>query len=114
MKSALIFFLISLVIILGFNIYILRKELRNSVEYAEFMEKGNDGLRRELTRLNRVNNENEKLLNELDQILKEFNTKVPFAAMNKYIPKRVWNDIKPIIDRLQVFQEERERRVFRK
>jgi hypothetical protein len=28
--------------------------------------------------------------------------------MNKYVPKKIWKDIKPIIDRLQAFQEERE------
>lgn len=111
MKSVLIFFLIGLVMVLGFNTFILQKEVRSTTEYAEFMEKGNDGLRRELTRLNRVNSENEKLLNELDQSLKEFDSKVPFATMNKYIPKRVWNDIKPIIDRLQIFQEERVKRL---
>jgi predicted PurR-regulated permease PerM len=107
MKFALIFFLIGLVIVLGFNISTLRKELQNTIEDAEFMEERNNKLQRELMRLSRVNSENEQLLNELDQSLKEFNSKVPFATMKKYIPKRVWDDIKPIIDRLQVFQEAR-------
>jgi len=111
MKSALIFFLIGLVVILGFNIYTLKKELRDTIEHAKFMEEGNDKLQRDLMRLNRANSENEQMLNELDQSLKEFNSKVPFATMKKYVPKRVWNDIKPIIDRLQIFQEAREKRL---
>ena len=37
--------------------------------------------------------------------------KVSRATMKKYVPKRMWNDIKPIIDRLQVFQEGREKRL---
>ncbi|HAZ10160.1 MAG: hypothetical protein A2047_01425 [Omnitrophica bacterium GWA2_41_15] len=109
MKSALIFFLIGLVIVLGFNIYTSRKELRDTIEHAKFMEEGNNKLQRDLMRLSRANSENEQMLNELDQSLKEFNSKVPFATMKKYIPKRVWNDIKPIIDRLQVFQETKEK-----
>lgn len=111
MKSALILFLICLVIVLGFNIYTLRKELRDTIEHANFMEEGNNKLQRDLMRLSRANSENEQMLNELDQSLKEFNSKVPFATMNKYVPKRVWNDIKPIIDRLQIFQEVREKRL---
>ena len=111
MKSALIFFLIGLVIVLGFNIYALKKELRDTIEHAKFMEEGNNKLQRDLMRLNRANSENEQMLNELDQSLKEFNSKVPFATMKKYVPRRVWNDIKPIIDRLQVFQEAREKRL---
>ena len=105
MKSALIFFLIGLVIVFGFNIYTLRKELRDTIEHAKFMEEGNNKLHRDLMRLNITNSENEQMLNELDQSLKEFNNKVPFATIKKYIPKRVWNDIKPIIDRFQAFQE---------
>jgi len=109
MKPALIFVLIGLVVILGFNIYTLKKELRDIIEHAKFMEEGNNKLQRDLMRLSRTNSENEQMLNELGQSLKEFNSKVPFATMKKYVPGRVWNDIKPIIDRLQVFQETRER-----
>ncbi|MDP2921370.1 MAG: hypothetical protein Q8O12_03260 [Candidatus Omnitrophota bacterium] len=111
MKLVLIFFLIGLVIFLSFNISVLRKELRDTIEHAEFMEKGNDKLRIELISLRRINSGNEQLLNELDQSLKELNSKVPFATMDKYIPKQVWNDIKPIIDRLQIFQEARGKRL---
>lgn len=108
MKSVSILFLIGLVIVLGFNIVSLRKELRNTAEHAEFMEEGNNKLRMELTRLTKVNIGNERLLNELDQSLKEFDSKIPFSTMDKYIPEKVWDSIKPIIDRLQAFQEARE------
>jgi hypothetical protein len=108
MKIVLISFLIILIIILGFNIAALRRELRNTTEHAEFMEEGNNKLRMELERLMKVNSGNEQILNELDQSLKELDSKIPFATMNKYIPKKVWDSIKPIIDRLKAFQEERE------
>lgn len=111
MKSALIFFLIGLVIVLSFNIHTLKKELWDTIEHAKFMEEGNNKLHRDLMRLTGVNSENEQMLNELDQILKEFNSKAPFTTMKKHVPKRVWDDIKPIIDRLQVFQEAREKRL---
>lgn len=109
MKSILIVFLIGMVIIFGFNIFTLKKELRDAVEYSEFMEEGNNKLRKELIRLTRINSGNEQLLNELDQSLKELDSKLSFADMKKHIPKRVWNNIKPIIDQLQAFREAREK-----
>lgn len=113
MKFALIYFLIVLIVILGFNIYALRRELRSAMEYSGFMEESNDKLHRELMLISRINSENEKLLNEGDQILKEFDSKVPFATMEKNIPKRVWDDIKPIIDKIQLFQEARREKLLR-
>lgn len=110
MKFALIVFLIVLIIILGFNISALRKELRSAIEYSEFIEKNNDELHGKLIRLSEINSEKEKLLNEIDQIIEEFDSKVPFATMEKNIPKRMWNDIKPIINRIKVFQETRGKR----
>jgi len=106
-KFAFILLLIVLIIILGFNISTLRKELRSAMEYSKFIEESNEELHRKLIRLSEVNSEKEKLLNEVDQIIEEFDRKVPFATMEKNIPKRIWNDIKPIINRIQVFQEAR-------
>jgi GTP1/Obg family GTP-binding protein len=110
MKSALIFFLIGLVIILGFNISVLRKNLRDTAKHAEFIEEGNNKLRMELARMMKINNGNEQLLNELSQSLEEFNSKAPFESIKKYIPGKMWKGIKPIIDRLQAFQEAREKK----
>lgn len=110
MKFIFILLLIVLIIILGFNISALRKELRNAIEYSELIEERNDELQRKLIRLSEINSGNEKLLNELDQIIEEFDSKVPFVTMEKNIPKRMWNDIKPIINRIQVFQEARRKR----
>ena len=112
MKFTFILLLIVLIIILGFNISVLRKELRRTIEYSKFIEESNEELHRKLIRLSEVNSGNEKLLNELDQIIEEFDRKVPFATMEKNIPKRMWNDIKPIIDRIQAFQEARRKRLL--
>ena len=108
MKSVILFILIGLVVFLGFSIFGLRKELLSVKEYARQMEERNSQLQRELMRLSRVNSENERFLNELEQNIREFESKLPFSSLEKYIPKPILNDIKPIIERLKSFQEGRE------
>lgn len=108
MKSAMVFILIGLVIFLGFSISRLRKELLTARKYATQAEERNSQLQRELMRLTRVNSENERFLDELEQSIREFESKLPFSSLEKYIPKHILNDVKPIIEKLQVFQKARE------
>jgi polyhydroxyalkanoate synthesis regulator phasin len=108
MKSVILFILIGLVALFGFNISGLRKELMAAREYARQMEERNSQLQRELMRLSRINSENKRFLDELEQSIKEFENKLPFSSLEKYIPKPILNDVKPIIEKLQVFQKTRE------
>ncbi len=108
MKSAILFILIGLVAFLGFNISGLRKELLSTKENSRQIEERNSQLQRELMHLSRVNSENERFLSELEQTIKEFESKLPFSSLEKYIPKPILNDVKPIIEKLQVFQKARE------
>lgn len=108
MKSAIIFVLIGLVVLFGFNISGLRKELLSTREYARQTEERNNQLQREMMRLSRVNSENERFLSELEQNIREFESKLPFSSLEKYIPKPILNDVKPIIEKLRSFQEARE------
>ncbi|PIP18959.1 MAG: hypothetical protein COT38_02865 [Candidatus Omnitrophica bacterium CG08_land_8_20_14_0_20_41_16] len=112
MKSVILFILIGLVVFLGFSISGLRKELLSVKEYARQTEERNSQLQRELVRLSRVNSENEKFLSELEQNIKEFENKLPFSSLEKYIPKSILNDVKPIIENLQVFQKARENSIL--
>ena len=112
MKSVILFILIGLVVFLGFSISGLRKELLSVKEYARQTEERNSQLQRELMRLSRVNSENERFLSELEQNIKEFETKLPFSSLEKYIPKPILNDVKPIIENLQVFQKARENSIL--
>jgi hypothetical protein len=108
MKSTIIFVLIGLVVLFAFNISGLRKELLSTREYARQTEERNNQLQREMMRLSRANSENERFLSELEQNIREFESKLPFSSLEKYIPKPILNDVKPIIERLEVFQKERE------
>jgi hypothetical protein len=56
--------------------------------------------------------ENERILSELEQVVKELETKMPLTTLEQRIPKAVLKDIKPIIDRLKVLQEAREGMIF--
>ena len=112
MKSVILFILIGLVVFLGFSISGLRKELLSVKEYARQTEERNSQLQRELMRLSRVNSENERFLSELEQNIKEFENKLPFSSLEKYIPKPILNDVKPIIENLQVFQKARENSIL--
>ena len=53
-------------------------------------------------------------MNEIEQSVTELESKVDLETLERYIPKKIWSEIKPIIDRLQDFQKEREKRVLYK
>lgn len=108
MKLALIIFLVVLVIVLGFSVSSLQKELVSVRESSAFYEKRNDDLQKELMRMNRVCDEKERVLNEIEQSVAELESKVDLETLERYIPKKTWSEIKPIIDRLQDFQRARE------
>ena len=108
MKSVLIIFLVVTAIVLGFSVSSLRKELQGARKNTAFYEKRSDELQRELMRMNRVCDEKERVLNEIEQSVTELESKVDLETLERYIPKKTWSKIKPIIDRLQDFQRARE------
>ena len=112
MKSALIVFLAMLAIVLGFRVYSLQKELLRVSKNAVFNEKRSDYLERKLMRVNRAYNEKERLLAEIEQGITELESKVQLETLERYVPKKTWDEIKPIVDRLQVFLEVREKNIL--
>ncbi|MBU0548960.1 MAG: hypothetical protein KJ838_01375 [Candidatus Omnitrophica bacterium] len=108
MKSACIIFLVVLAIVLGFSVSSLQKELLSARKNAAFYEKMSDELQMELMRMKRACNEKEQFLDEIEQSIKELESKVRLETLERYIPKKTWSEIKPIIDRLKAFQEQRE------
>ena len=108
MKLALIIFFVVLAIVLGFSVSSLQKELLSARESNAFYEKRNDDLQRELMRVNRAYNEKERFLNEIEQSITELESKVELETLERYIPKKTWGEIEPIIDKLKAFQETRE------
>jgi len=108
MKLVSIIFLASLVVFLSFSVSALRKELLSASKHTAFLEERNDNLQKELMRLNRTCSEKEQFLNEVEQNIRELESKVPLETLERYIPKKTWDEIKPIIDRLQAFREVRE------
>lgn len=112
MKSALIILLTGLVVFLGFSVSVLRKELLSASKHNVFLEERNDLLQKELMRLNRICNEKDRLLNEIEQSIIELESKVPLETLERYVPKKTWDEIKPIVDRLQAFREAREKNIL--
>jgi predicted nuclease with TOPRIM domain len=108
MKSVIITILAGLAILLGFSGFSLRKELLSVKESVAFSEKRSEDLQKELMRVSRAYNEKERFLEEIEQNIAELESKVQLETLQRYIPKKTWSEIKPIIDRLKVFQEERE------
>jgi len=108
MKSALIIFLAVLAIALGFSVSSVQKELLSVRKNAAFYEKRSDDLQGELMRVNRAYNAKERFLDEIEQSITELESKVELETLERYIPKKTWGEIKPIIDRLQAFSKERE------
>jgi predicted Holliday junction resolvase-like endonuclease len=108
MKSALIILLVIAVIVLGFSVYSLQKEILTARESAVSYGKRSDDLQRELMRLTKGCNEKEQFLEEIEQSITELDRKIQLETIERYIPKKTWDEIKPIIDRLKAFQESRE------
>lgn len=112
MKSALIIFLAMLAIVLGFRVYSLQKELLRVSKNTAFYEKRGDYLERELMRVNLAYNEKERLLAEIEQGITELESKVQLETLERYVPKKTWDEIKPIVDSLQAFLEAREKDIL--
>ncbi len=109
MRSALIIVLAVLAAILGFNVSSLKKELSIARDSAAFYEERKNDLQKELTRVNRVNGDRERFLNEIEQNIAELESKIDLETLEKYVPKKTWSEIKPVIDRLKNFQAMREK-----
>lgn len=105
MKSGLILILTGLVIFFGFSASLLKKELQSAKGRIVLLEEINDKLQREVMRLGKVNAAGEQFLNELDSSVRELEAKMPPEALEKYIPKGMLKDIKPVIDRLRLLRE---------
>lgn len=108
MKVAIIILLVVLVTILGFSVFSLQKELLSARDSAAFYEKRNDETKRELIRLSRLCADKERFLNEIEQSITELDRKIDLETLKRRIPKETWDEIKPIIDKLKAFQQERE------
>ena len=109
MKSFLIIFFAVSVVVLGFSAASLRKELISAQENAAFYEKKSGDLQRELMRINRLYVDKVRFLNEIEQSIAELESKVQLETLERYIPKKTWGEIKPIIDKLKAFQETRKK-----
>lgn len=108
MKLVFIVFFAVLVTILWFGASSLRKELLNERNKAVACEKSGDDLRKELIDIKRVCADQERLLDDIEQSIAELENKVDLKKLEYYIPKKTWNEIKPIIDKLKGFQEIKE------
>jgi chromosome segregation ATPase len=107
MKLVLIILLVMAAIILGFRVYSLQKELLSTNVSLVSYEKRSDDLEMKLMRLTKECNEKEQFLEEIEQSITELDGKVQLETLERYIPKKTWDEIKPIIDRLKAFQETR-------
>jgi Tfp pilus assembly protein PilN len=112
MKSTVIVLLSVLILYLGFNIYYLREDIQLVEDRAVFYEKRSDELHEEVLRLSRLNNTQEKLLNEIEITLDELDTKIQLKTLKRYVPKKIWVEISPIIDRLRQWQNFRQGNIY--
>ncbi|MDP3041667.1 MAG: hypothetical protein Q8N62_02900 [Candidatus Omnitrophota bacterium] len=109
MKSALIIFLIVVVVVLGYRGSLLQKELLSVRGSAAFYEKRSDDLQRELMRMSSLYREEERILDGIEENIAELENKINLETLERYIPKKTWDEIKPVVDRLQSFGKEREK-----
>ncbi len=108
MKFILTSLLGILVIILGLSVYNLQKEFSNARESAIFYSQRSDDLQSELMRLSKECAQKEEFLVEIEESITKLENKIQLENLERSIPKKTWDEIKPIIDRLRVFQESRQ------
>jgi septal ring factor EnvC (AmiA/AmiB activator) len=109
MKLTIIVLLVVCAGILGFCLFSARKELIGMHERYVFYEKRNEELQAELIRHKKDCAENKKLLSEIEQNIKELESKIQLATLERYLPDKTWNEIKPIIGRLRTLRQEEEK-----
>lgn len=107
MKSALITLFAISVIILGIGFSASQKELVTAKKNSAFYEKRSDDLQRELARVNRDCEEKERFLNEIEGNIEELESRIQLETLERYLPKKTWAEIKPIIERLKALQAEK-------
>jgi polyhydroxyalkanoate synthesis regulator phasin len=112
MRPALIVFLAVLLIILGFSVYFLQKELLSARESIALYEKRSSNLERELVRMGGLYAEEKRVLDEIEQSISELENKIDLETLERYIPKNTWDGIRPVVDRLRAFGKEREKGRF--
>jgi TolA-binding protein len=108
MKSVIIAVLTVAVIVFGFSVFSLQKELLSAKESTTISEKRNEELQRELMRVNRLYTDKECFLSEIEQTIAELDGKIDLETLERYIPKKKWSEIEPVIDKLKAFRQERE------
>ncbi|MDD5661458.1 MAG: hypothetical protein PHI07_06270 [Candidatus Omnitrophica bacterium] len=101
-----------LLIILGFSVYYLQKELLSAKESIALYEKRSGNLERELVRIGSLYAEEKRVLDEIEQSVSELESKIDLETLERYIPKNTWDGIRPVVDRLRAFGKEREKGRF--
>ncbi|MDD3087277.1 MAG: hypothetical protein PHP89_01785 [Candidatus Omnitrophica bacterium] len=108
MKRIAIFLLISLLFVLGSTVYFLRKELSLSRESALFYERRNAQLQEELMRVSRLYGENKRFLDGLKENIEELERSVDLDSIERYLPKKIWHEVEPVVDRIKELKWYRE------
>ena len=104
MKLVSIILVAFIAVVLGLNVFSLRKELMSAQENTAFHEKRGDDLQRELMRVNRASMEKDKFIDEIERSIVELENKVGLQTLEKYVPKKTWGEIRPLIDRIHDWQ----------
>ena len=90
---------------LGLRVSALQKELVNARERAELYNKRNEDMQYEVMRLSRAYDGEKRIVAEFKENITDLEDKVQLETLEKYIPKKTWDEIKPIIDKLKAIEE---------
>jgi hypothetical protein len=106
MKWVIIVLLTAVVVVLGLNVSSLQKELVSANARAELYNKRSDELQYEVMRVSRAYDGEKRIVHEIEESITELENKVQLETLQRSIPKKTWDEIKPIIDKLKAFRED--------
>ncbi len=99
------FILASIFIFLGYRVFSLHGELLETRK--QVLELKNESLlaKEETVYWKTWYHKKEKTLSEIERNIAELEDKISLDTLKQHVPRKVWDEIEPIIDRLQALQE---------
>ncbi len=108
MKPLIFTILVVVAVILATRAYYLQKELFILQDSSMLCGKKIEYLQQELMRLNSIQADKDRILNEIEGALMELESKVDLKDLERHIPRKKWDEIGIVIDKLKAFQQERQ------
>lgn len=106
MKTGITVILAVIVIALSMSVFFLKRDLARAKTSEEFYQKRGDDLQNEVMLLRKINDDRDRTLHEISESVAQLERKVELETLRRYVPKKTWDEVSPIIEKLKGIGEE--------